>query len=116
MTIKSAIETASPYIQAGMLRLGVTDVVATAREQVVARVPGERAAAVTDFLRTPAGDGLLRLALAGAILALPDSSPQVLREAQKELVVSATTAELTALQDLLVAGATKIQVRLGAGK
>jgi hypothetical protein len=116
MTIKSALETASPYVYSGLLRVGVSDVVATAREQVVARVPGDRAAAVTEFLRTPAGEGLLRLALAGAIQALPDTAPQVLRDAQRELFVSAAASGFTALQDLLLAGAEQIQARLGSGK
>ena len=112
MNLKATKEAVTPYLYSGALRVGVTDVVTVAREQIVARIPGERAAAVTEFLRTPVGEGLLRLALAGAIHGLP-TPPRILLDAQDELLISASSGGFVALQDLLLSGAEAIQRRIG---
>ena len=112
MNLKETGKAVTPYLYSAALRVGVTDVVAAAREQIAARIPGERAAAVTEFMRTPVGEGLLRLALAGAIHGLP-TPPRVLLDAQDELLISSASSGFTALQDLLLSGAETIQRRIG---
>jgi hypothetical protein len=117
MNIKSVASTISPYIYAGAVRVGVTDVVSLLREQVLARIPTEQTARVAEFLRTPIGDGVLRLAIAGALASVPkDRDPDLLADVRLECFVSASSSGLTGLQELLLEGVDRVRRQLAAAK
>lgn len=100
MNIKQTTQSVTPYLYAGAMRAGVTLGVDAVREQFLARVPSDTVATATEFLRTPAGDALLRLAMAGALTALPpEKRPSIYEDARQELLVSSVAAGVTAVRE-----------------
>jgi hypothetical protein len=99
-TLSETVSAVTPFAYAGAVRVGVTDAIVLLREQVLARVPGEIAASVAEFLRSPAGEGILRLSLAGALATIPAAErAQVVNDVRDELLASAFASGFTAVQD-----------------
>lgn len=100
-TATTVTNTIAPYLYAGAVRKGVSSAIDLLREQVIGRIPGDVAPAARAFLATPIGDGLLRLALAGAVTTIPkDRRPVILDDVKEELFISAAADGFDALQHL----------------
>jgi len=94
-TIKETLPIIQEYVYAGAVRHSVGEAVVLLREHV-AKAAGPEAVA---FLRTPAGEALLRLALGGILSAIPaDKRPQPLTDARDECLVSCTASGFAAVQ------------------
>lgn len=92
-----------PYIYAGAVRSGVSEAVILMRDQLLKRIPGDIAAQANAFLRTNAGESLLRLALAGALATIPaDKRPAVLEDIRQELLISSASGVFVTIREFAV--------------
>ena len=109
MNIKEHLNQAVPYVYSGALRTGVTEGVSQLRSRLCQHAPLPAGSA--DFLVTPLGDALLRLAMGGLLALMPeDRRPELLKDVQQELLISASAGateqvleELGGLYDMLQA-------------
>lgn len=113
MSIIEKAKAITPYVYSGAIRSGTSHAVRGAQDALASAAPP----AVAEFLRSDVGEGLLRLALAGALTIhdLPKLAG-LQEDIRQELAVSASACGFDALAGALADGALAVRARLSASQ